>query len=244
MLIAANTGFLWKDLPFPERITRAKAAGFTAIEFHDEAQEADPALLAEALARTQLPVMSLNTRMGDTAGCAAMPGHEAQAKADVDDAVRVAKACGARAIHVTAGKAEGDEARFAFIGALIHALDSFQGIVLIEPISRSAVPGYFLGSLHQARDIADTVNHPRLQLMFDVFHVRALGYNILKAAEEFLPFIGHVQLSGWPDRDEPDLAHSMISILQSLGYGGDFGAEYRPRSGSVEAGLDWLKSLR
>jgi hydroxypyruvate isomerase len=243
MLIAANTGFLWTDLPFPERIRRARDAGFSAVEFHDEAQGADLAEVARVLAETGLPVLGLNTRMGATTGCAAVPGMEAQARADIDDAVRVAKALGARAIHVTAGRAEGDEARFAFIGALIHALDSFAGTILIEPISRNAVPGYFLSSLHQARDIADTVNHPRLQMMFDVFHVRALGYNILKAAEEFLPFIGHVQLSGWPDRDEPDLAGSMISILQSLGYGGDFGAEYRPRTGSVEAGLGWLESL-
>lgn len=37
-MIAANTGFLFKDRPFIERIAAAAAAGFDAVEFHDEAQ--------------------------------------------------------------------------------------------------------------------------------------------------------------------------------------------------------------
>ncbi|NJR14039.1 MAG: TIM barrel protein [Phyllobacteriaceae bacterium] len=242
-LIAANTGFLWKDLPFLERIRRAKVAGFTAVEFHDEAQSADLGTLLEVLAETGLPVLGLNTRMGPTMGAAALVGHEAQARADIDDAVRIAKAVGARAIHVVAGKAEGPEAHAAYLGSLIHALDRFDGTILIEPISMSAVPGYFLGSLYQAADIADTLDNPRLKLLFDVFHVRAMGYDLVQMANEFMPFIGHVQLAGWPERDEPVLAASMAGMLKALGYGGDFGAEYRPR-GVVEDGLGWLAEMR
>ena len=31
---SANLGFLWRELPLVERIRRAKAAGFDAVEFH------------------------------------------------------------------------------------------------------------------------------------------------------------------------------------------------------------------
>jgi 2-dehydrotetronate isomerase len=240
-LIAANLGFLWKELPFLERIERAAKAGFTALEFHDQAQFEDPADLQTALAKACLPVLSMNTLMDDTFGIAAMPGREADARQAIQDSARIAKLINAKAIHVTAGKADGDEAREAYVSALIEAVSAFDGTILIEPISRSAVPGYFLYSLHQARDIADTVNHPRVKMMFDLYHVRALGYHVLEVAQEFLPFIGHIQISNWPDRDEPVLASSFIGMMRALGYDGDFGAEYKPKS-DVEDGLDWLPS--
>lgn len=238
--IAANIGFLWRDLSPGERIFRAAAAGFDAVELHDEAQGEDAAAVRAALAETDLPVLGLNSRMGETTGCAAMPGHEAAARADISAAIAAAHALSARAIHVTAGKAEGPEARDAYLTALIHALDGFDGTILIEPICHQAVPGYFLSSLYQAADIADTLNNPRLKLLFDLYHVRAIGYGWVEVVRDLMPFIGHVQLSGWPDRDEPQLASSMIGMLAALGYRGDFGAEYRPRA-SVEEGLGWLK---
>ena len=71
--------------------------------------------MAAVLAETGLPVLGLNTRMGDTSGCAAVPGAEAQARADIDAAVRVADAVGAGAIHVLSGKAEGEAARACLI---------------------------------------------------------------------------------------------------------------------------------
>jgi 2-dehydrotetronate isomerase len=240
-LIAANLGFLWKELPFLERIERAAKAGFTAVEFHDQAQLEDPEHLQAAIAASRLPVLSLNTLMGETFGLAAMPDHQADARQAIQDAARTAKLINAKAIHITAGKADGDEARDAYVSALIEAVSAFDGTILIEPLSRSAVPGYFLYSLHQARDIADTVNHPRVKLLFDLYHVRALGYHVLEVAQEFLPFIGHIQISNWPDRDEPVLAGSFIGMMRALGYDGDFGAEYKPK-GSVEDGLDWLPS--
>ena len=240
-LIAANLGFLWKDLPFLERIKRAKLAGFTAVEFHDEVQSENFAALKDVLANTGLPVLSLNTRMGETSGSAALQGQQDRARADIDDAIRVANAVNAKAIHVIAGKADGEEARDAYVSSLIYATENFDGTILIEPISRSAIPGYFLFSLYQARDIADTVNNPRVKMMFDFFHVRSLGYNALEVAQEFLPFIGHIQISGWPNRDEPELASSLIGLLRALGYEEDFGAEYRPKA-TPEDGLAWLKT--
>ena len=126
MRFSANTGFLYKELPFLDRIRAAAAAGFDAVEFHDEAQGADPAALAAALAETGLPVCGLNVRMGETSGCAAIPGAEAQARADIDAAAAVAEATGAGAIHVLSGKAEGAAARACLVGNLRYALGRFE----------------------------------------------------------------------------------------------------------------------
>ena len=38
---SANTGYLWKELPFLDRIRSAKKHGFHSVELHDEAHFED-----------------------------------------------------------------------------------------------------------------------------------------------------------------------------------------------------------
>ena len=83
---SANTGYLWKELPFLDRIRMAARYGFHGVEFHDEAQKTDRAALKDVLAETGLPVYGLNVRMEETFGSAAIPGAGDQAKRDVDHA--------------------------------------------------------------------------------------------------------------------------------------------------------------
>ena len=91
---SANLGFLWRELRFLDRILQAKEHEFSAIEFHDEAQSCNLQDLQIVLNQTKLPVCSLNTRMGTTSGCAAIPEFATQAKEDVDHAIQTAKAIG------------------------------------------------------------------------------------------------------------------------------------------------------
>ena len=69
---SANTGYLWQELPFLDRIRRAAAAGFEAVEFHDEAQRADLFELKDTVAEAGLPVLGINIYMGETTGSAAV----------------------------------------------------------------------------------------------------------------------------------------------------------------------------
>ncbi len=234
MRFSANTGFLYKDLPFLDRIRAAAAAGFDAVEFHDEAQAADPAALAAALAETGLPVCGLNIRMGGTSGCAAIPGAEAEARADIDAAVAVAAAVGAGAIHVLSGRTtgEGEAARACLIGNLRHALDRFPGTILIEPLCRAAMPGYFLNDLDQALGILAEVDHPRLKILFDCFHIETEHGACLDRFLAAAPHVGHVQIASVPGRNDPtegtlDYA-ALLPRMVEAGYTGPFGCEYRP----------------
>jgi 2-dehydrotetronate isomerase len=239
---SANTGFLWRDLPFLERIDRAAAAGFDALEFHDEAQDAVLAALSETLARNGLPVLSLNTRMGMTLGSAALPGD--RARREIDAAAALAARISARAIHVLAGLTDAPEARATFEDNLRHALAATDAVVLIEPISPSAIPGYFLHDLATAAEILDAVGHPRLRILFDTFHVAATEGDVPAAFARHAPRIGHVQIASWPGRAEPDgETLALLPAMRAAGYGGAFGCEYRAR-GPVEAGLGWRDGIR
>lgn len=240
---SANTGFLWTDRPFPDRLRAAAAAGFDAVEFHDEAQRHDPALIRDILDETGLPVCGLNVRMGETAGCAALPGQEEQARRDVDDALRVAQALGAGAVHVLAGRAADGGDRAQYLRVLRHALDASDRVILIEPICRAAMPEYFLPDLEAAAGVLAEIDHPRLRIMFDVFHVAMAGGDVAAQFAAHAGRVGHVQLASVPGRNEPgeddrlDPA-ALVAAMRAGGYGGAFGCEYRPR-GTTEAGLGW-----
>lgn len=248
LLLSANTGFLWTDLPFLDRIRRAAACGFAAVEFHDEAQSADPSALEDVLAETGLPVTGLNVRMGATSGCAAIPGAEVRARRDIDAAAALAARLGAGAIHVLAGRTDAPGAGRVLAANLRHALAVTDRTVLIEPICAAAMPGYFLNSVAQAAAIIDEIGDPRLKILFDWYHVLTEGTDAEAAFHAHVGAIGHVQIAALPGRGEPEPHGTppyarLIPAMRAAGYRGAFGCEYRPGGASVEAGLGWMTAL-
>jgi len=59
--------------------------------------------------------------------------------------------------------------------------------------------------------------------------------------------VGHIQIAGVPERHEPDTGEvnypHLFELLDTLGYDGFVGCEYRPRAGT-RAGLGWLQRWR
>ena len=250
MRFSANTGFLFKELPFLERIGAAARAGFDAVEFHDEWRHEALDDLRAALREAGLPLVGLNTRMEDTAGCAAIPGEEARAREDAEAAIEAARALGGRGVHVMAGKVEpSDEAMAAYRANLAHACERAEGLtILIEPLSAKAMPVYPLRTTAGAAALIETVGAPNLRIMFDLFHVHGEGDDPLATFEAHAAKVGHVQIADPHTRHEPrtDGPHAIAPLLQALaarGYDGPFGCEYVPQAG-VEAGLGWMGACR
>lgn len=205
MQLYANTGFLFPELAFAQRIEAAAAAGFDGVEFHDELQRADAPAIAALLARLGLGMGALNIRMGETAGCAALPGQETGFMADLAAAHAAAVCVGAPAIHVLAGRGTTDAATYR--ANLRRACDATDRLILIEPLCPQAMPGYHLARLADALELAAALG-PRLRVMFDWFHA-ATELGAAAAAEALLrhrPLIGHVQAASIPARAEPEPA--------------------------------------
>ncbi len=229
-MIAANTGFLFRDLPFIERIGAAARAGFDAVEFHDEAQRETLDDVRAALRDAGLPLLGLNARMGDSAGCAGVPGEEAQARADIVTAIETAQALGGTAVHVLAGKPDTGESAWAtYRENLIFAADKAakHGLtILIEPLCAKAMPGYLLPSVARAAQVIETIDRPNVKIMFDVFHVAGNGDDIGATFSAHQHHIGHVQIADPQTRNEP--GPQLVAQLRALGWHGAIGAEYVP----------------
>ncbi len=249
MKFSANLGLLWSDRPLPDAIRAAKAAGFDAVEVHWPYETAVSDMKA-ALDDTGLPLLGLNTRRGTAAvgemGLSALPGREAEARAAIDEAMEYGAALGASHVHVLAGIAAGPAAEAAFRANLTYACQQAgaQGMtVLIEPLNAYDVPGYFLKTTDQARDLIDSLNLANLKLMFDCYHVQLSEGDICNRLTENLPIIGHIQFSGVPGRGNPDQGelnyNHIFKHLNTLGYQSPLGAEYQP-DGNTDDSLGWL----
>jgi len=247
---SANLGFLWSELPLPDAIRAAKAAGFDAVECHWPYDVATAEVQA-ALAETGLPVLGLNTRRGDVAGgdngLSALPDRVPEARAAIDEAVGYARAIGARAVHVMAGFAKGAQAHSAFVDNLRYACAMVADdpiSILIEPLNRYDAPGYFLTNTDQATAIITQVNAPNLKLMFDCYHVQLTEGDLSHRLVALQPIIGHIQFASVPERAAPDrgevnYAH-VFKVIEKMGYRAPLGAEYKPNG----ATLGWLQTLR
>lgn len=253
MKFSANLGFLWTDLPLPEAVRAAAAAGFQAVEFHWPYDTPLP-VLAAVLEETGLAVMGLNTVRGDVAkgefGLAALPGRGAEARAAVDQAVAYGAGLGAGAVHVMAGRASGPAAHAAFLETLAYACaeTARHGMeVLMEPLNRHDAPGYFLGTTDQAAAIQDELGLPNLRILFDCYHVGRSEGDVVTRAAALWDRIGHVQIAAVPDRGPPDHGEldygHVLRRLADLGQSRPVGAEYRP-GGPTEHSLGWLAAAR
>lgn len=248
---SANLGFLWTELPLPDAIRAAAAAGFGAVECHWP-YEIPAEDVRTALTETGLKMLALNTVRGNAGenGLSALPDRQDDARRAINQAIGYARRIGAHRIHVMAGIAQGRDAHDTFVANLRYACGAAAGhriTILIEPLNANDAPGYFLNTLAQAADIIAEVGRDNLKLMFDCYHVARTEGDVARNLQEYLPMIGHIQFASVPARAEPDggdLDYAEIfALLDRLGWHQPLGAEYRPSREAANS-LGWMQTLR
>ena len=250
---AANLGFLFPELPFPERFGAAAAAGFAAVEFAQpwdlEARE-----IAELLEANGLELVNFNLPMGDKAagdfGIACLPGREEEFREGVARAVAYARVLGNGRVNCIAGKvppgADPALARATLLANLRHAAREFRpaGLtLLLEPINTVDVPGFAVARPAEGAALLAEAGGDNAGLQYDVYHAAMMGEDPVAGLSRFAPVIRHVQFADAPGRQEPgtgriDIA-GCFARLDALGYEGWTAAEYRPSKATADT-LAWL----
>jgi hydroxypyruvate isomerase len=248
---AANLTMMFNEWAFLDRFAAAADAGFAAVEFlfpYDH----PPEEIASRLRTAELTLVNFNLPPGDWGagerGLAAMPGREAEFVAALDRALPYAKATGAGRVHAMAGLVSPDDpaAAATYAANLRYAAERLasEGIdLLIEPLNRRDMPGYFLDDFNRARALIERLGLPNLKLQFDIYHRQIQHGDVATGLREARDIIGHVQIASVPSRHEPDREELSLGFLcdelDRLGYAGHIGCEYRPQAGTL-AGLAWF----
>jgi hydroxypyruvate isomerase len=258
---AANLSMLYPELPFLDRFEAAASDGFRGVEYLFP-YAFEPAEIVERLRRFDLQQVLFNAPPGKweagERGLACLAGREDEFRTSVQQALRYASALECRQVHVMAGLvADGattEQSRAAYVTRLRWAATEAarQHVdVLIEPINLRDMPGYLLNRQDQAHEIVKEVGLPNLKVQMDLYHCQIVEGDLAMRIRQYIPEgrVGHVQIAGVPDRNEPDRGEVnyayVFEQLEAAGYDGWIGCEYRPRrgteAGGTSQGLAWMK---
>lgn len=250
---AANLSTMFTDLPFMARFDAAAAAGFRGVEFlfpYDFSAEE----LKQALSRNELELVLFNTGPGNVEagewGVSAIPGREAEARHDIDQALEYARALGCPQVHIMAATVPQGADREAycqtFVENLRYAADRFapHGIrILLEALNPKTKPGYLYSSQYQTLEMVKRIDRPGIYTQLDLFHAQLVDGNLSQLICDHAGQYQHIQIASAPDRHEPDEGEInypwLFDLIDRSGYQGWIGCEYFPRGDTAE-GLGWL----
>ncbi len=251
---AANLTMLFNELEFLARFEAAAKAGFRGVEYLFP-YPFPKQRLAEELETHQLTQVLHNLPAGDWAagerGIACHPDRTGEFQDGVGKALEYASALGCKQLNCLAGispkEVSAERAERTFIDNLQFAAKALLAAnirLLIEPINTRDIPGFFLSGTKQALGIMAEARTNNLFLQYDVYHMQIMEGDLAPTIQRNLSRIPHLQIADNPGRNEPGTGEInypfLFQLLDSLGYDGWIGCEYKPKTTTLE-GLGWLK---
>jgi hydroxypyruvate isomerase len=249
---AANLSLLFTEVPFLERFGRA-AAGFRAVEFLF-AHNVDQDGVERELRRHGLELVLFDPEGGDfpagDRGYLCDPGRRDHLLKTVEEAIVTARRLGCRRLNVLAGNrpagASEAELRRTVIENLKRSapLARAAGItLLVEALNTWESPRYYLDHSRLGLEIVRETGEPNVRFQYDCYHMQRMEGQLIETLTRNLEWIGHVQIADVPGRHEPGTGEvnygNVLQALETAGYDGYVGLEYRP-SGKTDESLGWL----
>ncbi len=250
----ANLTMLFNEVDFLDRFKAAKDAGFTGVEYlFPYPYPKDD--IAERLLTNGLTQVLHNLPAGDWGkgerGIACLPDRVGEFQDGVGKAIEYAQELQCRQVNCLAGiapaGADPTKLRETFVGNLQFAAGKLKaaGIrLLIEPCNTRDIPGFYLNRSDQALDIINDAGSDNLFLQYDIYHMQIMEGDLAPTIQRDLGSIRHMQLADNPGRNEPGTGEInypfLFQFIDTLGYAGWIGCEYKPRKSTLE-GLGWIR---
>lgn len=254
MRFDANISTLFREAPFLERFDRARAAGFTSVEFWWPSGE-DLGAVEAAAADARLQVVLFNFDGGDLAagdrGLLSDPDRASRFRENVPVALELAGRLGTKLLNALVGiRLDGIDlerqlelARENVAWAADRAAASGTTI-LIEALNTFENGPYLLSTTRQAAEFVHTLRRPNVRLQYDAYHMQRMEGNLVATLRDHIGQISHVQVADSPGRGEPGTGEIhfpyVFAALEELGYDGWVGLEHLPAGGKTEASFGWL----
>lgn len=206
---AANLSLMYTELPFLDRFAAAARDRFTAVEFLFP-YAFEPAEVAARLTDNGLQLVLFNAPPGGTdrsrmaaawdqnaRGTAALPEHEAEFRAGVQEALRYAEVLGCPRIHVLSGivppGVERESLKDLCVGNLRWAAAEAAHAgcdILIEPVNLRDMPRYFLNRQDHAHELLDAAQAPNLKVLMDLYHCQIVEGDVATKLHSTCPRAG------------------------------------------------------
>ncbi|HPI72898.1 MAG TPA: TIM barrel protein [bacterium] len=233
---------LYTTKPFLHRLEAARKDGIDCIEIWDWQEKAEGLPTALAQQELSLSNLSANRRFGMVD-----PSERDALVAEVEQSLLFAQEIKSSHIMLlsqplqTDGKAVQAPVNGSYwldhlletVSQLLILADRYGVDLLIEPLNDLADhPHYLLNSSRLSFSIIRQLHHPRLRVLYDIYHMSVMGENVCKDIEENLDAIGYFHLADLPGRTEPGIGRipyeKIIRLLKSVGYNGTLGCEFYP----------------
>ena len=249
----ANLSMLFTELPLLERFAAARRAGFATVELQFPYQHGI-AEIRRALREAGLRLHLINLPAGDWAagdrGIAADPARIGEFHQGVELALEYARALEVKHLNCLAGipaaGSDNEERRATLLANVRHAADRLrplQATLLLEPINRRDIPGFFLGTSAEALRLIEAAAVDNLRLQYDCYHMQRAEGELAATIRANLSRIGHIQIADNPGRHQPGSGEInyrfLLAELDRIGYAGYVALEYLPEPDTLGS-LRWL----
>jgi hydroxypyruvate isomerase len=245
---------LFNEVPFLDRFEAAAKAGFRGVEFLFP-YDFPSGQITERLRKNNLEQVLFDLPAGDWAagdrGNAIFPDRVGEFQDGVGKALEYAGALGCKRLTVLAGKQPSNVPLEKLHKTLVDNLSFAAGkaaplgiTLMVEAINTRDIPGFFVNRTAHALQVVKDAGAPNVGVQYDIYHMQIMEGDLATSIKANLPSIRHMQLADNPGRNEPGTGEInygfLLPHIDSLGYDGWIGCEYRPK-GNTLAGLAWAK---
>lgn len=134
------------------------------------------------------------------------------------------------------GKPDGEAIDNCVVGLnrLKGLADEFNVTICLELLnSKVDHKDYHFDHMPWGVEVMKRVNHPRVKILYDIYHAQIMDGNIIQTIKENLPWIGHFHTGGVPGRHDLDDTQELnwrtvMKAIADLGYQGFVAHEFVP----------------
>jgi hydroxypyruvate isomerase len=240
---------LYPELAPEDKIAAVAAAGFDAVEFWGW-RDKDLQALAEVCRTHAVRVANFS---GQRRGSLIARENHDLVASELQDAAAAARLLGCptlmllsdelgeggRVAEKVAGLSRAAKTANLKAGLLRARRETPDDILLVlEPLNtRIDHPGYFLNDMAAAAALIREIDHPKLKILCDFYHLGVMGEDLEAVIDRYRPEIGYVHVADFPGRHEPGSGGadwlSLLRRLHDSGYAGCVGFEYAPLKDST-----------
>lgn len=230
-----------KKAPMLEKIEKAHADGFDAIEFWAYQSEDIDAIVAKCeeleMKVTNITAWGPSITAGDN--------HD-EFEAGIKEALTVARKLGTKKMTVVAhkwaeGVSEEDQIKnyTAALKRVAPLCEEAGVMIIIEPFNPVNHGKNLLNGSQLAVEICREVDSPMIKINWDFYHMQLSEGALITYLERGFDQVGYLQLGDTPGRNQPGTGElnykAILKAAYDLGYRGYVGVECRPKGTEQEA---------